>query len=124
MAGPGAALCAEAASAASAGANTGHPKRTPRVRLGKLVRGKGHGIADDHPGLVAEDFFRFHRFEYRGRQMISCQEPLVDLWIERAILLKIRDLHDEFTQIFVRHGETHVLCCDEPGPIVDELIHH
>jgi hypothetical protein len=36
MAGPGAALCAEAAPAASAGANTGHPKRTPRVRLGNV----------------------------------------------------------------------------------------
>jgi hypothetical protein len=34
----GAALCAEAAPPASAGANTGNRKGTPRVRLGKPVR--------------------------------------------------------------------------------------
>ena len=56
--------------------------------------------------------------------MIRCQEPLVDLRIECAVLLKIRDLHDDFTQVIVSHGEAHVLCRDEPGPIVDELIHH
>ena len=56
--------------------------------------------------------------------MISRQEPLVDLRIERAVLLKIRDLHDDFTQLVVSHSETHVLCRDEPGPIIDELIHH
>ena len=56
--------------------------------------------------------------------MIRCQQPLIDLRIERAVLLKIRDLHDDFSQVVVSHSEAHVFCRDKPGPIVDELIHH
>ena len=52
------------------------------LRFCKLGRSKGYGVADDHPGFVTKHFFCFHRFEYRGSQVIRCQEPLVELRIE------------------------------------------
>ena len=52
---------AEAAPAASAGANTGHPKRTPRVRLGKPVRGLRRKMRQ--PSVM--QFFAFYAWAER-----------------------------------------------------------